>query len=99
MPAPTTFDDYQQAFLARHDTYLSDRLSTVGSAIMVAGAASAVAGHRTAGMKASVAGFGVAVIAHLFQPGTLRDELTAIVRHPVWATRAEVHRITRRAAK
>lgn len=93
---PTTFPDYRQAFLARHDTYLSDRLSTVGTAIMVAGGVSAATGKRAAGVKTSLAGFGVAVIAHLFQPGTLRDELAAIIRHPLWAARAEIHRITRR---
>jgi hypothetical protein len=43
------------------------------------------------------AGFGIgvaiAVVAHLFQPGTVRDEIAQVLRHPLWAIRAEVHRI------
>jgi hypothetical protein len=29
----------------------------------------------------------------LFQPGTLGDELAAIVRHPLWSVRAETYRV------
>jgi hypothetical protein len=32
-------------------------------------------------------------VAHLFQPGTLVPENRAILRHPVWAVRAEAHRV------
>jgi hypothetical protein len=40
----------------------------------------------------------IAVLAHLFQPGTVRDEIAAVVRHPIWAIRADVHRIFGRSA-
>lgn len=33
----------------------------------------------------------LAAAAHLFRPGTLREEITAILRHPVWAVRAEAN--------
>jgi hypothetical protein len=52
---------------------------------------------RVAGVVLAV-GFGIAAIAHLFQPGTLGEELGAVFRHPIWAVRAEGQRITRRAA-
>jgi hypothetical protein len=38
------------------------------------------------------------VVAHLFQPGTVRDEIAQVFRHPVWAIRAESHRILGRSA-
>jgi hypothetical protein len=38
-------------------------------------------------------GFAIAAAAHLFQPGTLRDEVAAVVRHPLWSARAEAHRV------
>jgi hypothetical protein len=43
-------------------------------------------------------GLGVAAFAHVFQPGTLGDEVGAILRHPLWAVRAETGRIAGRVA-
>jgi hypothetical protein len=38
-------------------------------------------------------GFAIAAAAHLFQPGTLRDEVLAVLRHPFWAVKAESQRV------
>jgi len=38
--------------------------------------------------------FAIATVGHLlFQPGTLRDDLVADFRHPIWFVRAEGQRI------
>jgi len=44
-------------------------------------------------IRAFAAGYLVAVIAHLFQPGTVRDEVQGVARHPIWAARAEGERV------
>jgi hypothetical protein len=38
-------------------------------------------------------GFAIATVGHLFQLGTLRDDLVEDFRHPIWAVRAEGQRI------
>jgi hypothetical protein len=45
------------------------------------------------GVIGVMVGAAIAVVAHLFQPGTVRDEIAAVFRHPIWAVRAEGQRI------
>jgi len=56
------------------------------------------AGLATRSVKVSIgtlaAGYLVAVVAHLFQPGTVGDEVIGVARHPVWAARAERERVS-----
>lgn len=47
------------------------------------------------GLGVYALGWVVAAVAHLFQPGTAKEEILAVVRHPVWATRAETERLRR----
>ena len=37
--------------------------------------------------------FAIGTVGHLFQPVTLRDDIVAGFRHPIWAVRAEGQRI------
>src|ERR1700712_5658222 len=88
------FFAYREQLLARHQTFATSVLSTVGDVVMVGGIAAGVARRRVVvGVAGIGAGLAIAVKAHLFQPGTVRDEITAVARHPIWAIRADVHRI------
>jgi hypothetical protein len=95
MVQATTFEAYRADFLARHENQITDVLSTAGSALFLAGLGATFSGHRGAGARTSLAGVAVAGIAHLFPPISLREEVAAIARHPVWALRSEITRISR----
>jgi hypothetical protein len=73
---------------------MTSLLSTIGDSLLILGTLTAVGGRKFR-MGTVLAGLGVtaAVVAHLFQPGTLGDELKAISPHPLWAARAETERI------
>jgi hypothetical protein len=91
-------EDYQtfrDEHIARHQNEATSSLSTIGDVLVLLGAVIAI-GVRKLGLGGllAVAGVVAAVVAHLFQPGTLRDELRAIYTHPLWAARAEKARIT-----
>ena len=61
---------------------------------MLGGVVAAVVTRRVgAGVIGVTSGVALAAAAHLFRPGTLREEITAILRHPVWSVRAEGQRI------
>jgi hypothetical protein len=93
------FIAYREQLLGRHQNAATSVLSTVGDVVMVGGLAAGVATRRVVVGAAGVGiGLAIAVLAHLFQPGTVRDEITAVVRHPIWAIRADVHRIFGRSA-
>lgn len=49
---------------------------------------------RVAGLV-YVAAITVEVAAHLFQPGTVVEEVREVALHPIWAVRAETYRIFR----
>lgn len=88
------FIAYREQLIGRHQNAATSVLSTVGDVAMIGGLAAGVATRR---VVVGAAGFGIgvaiAVVAHLFQPGTVRDEIAQVLRHPLWAIRAEVHRI------
>lgn len=89
------FDDYQRRLFERHKNSLTSWLSTAGDVVMAGGFVAGIATRRARiGGLGLAFGFGIAAIAHLFQPGTLRDELVAVFRHPIWALRGEAQRIT-----
>jgi hypothetical protein len=95
MRQTTDFEAFREDFLARHDNPMTDTLSTVGSALFVAGLGVAAIGQGRAGVRTALAGVAVAAIAHLFPPVSLRDEAAAILRHPSWALRSEIVRVRR----
>jgi hypothetical protein len=85
---------FRDQLLSRHENGITSVLSTVGDVVVVGGIASAVLTRRVeVGLVGATIGLAVAAAAHLFQPGTLRDELTANLRHPLWALRAEGQRV------
>jgi hypothetical protein len=89
-----SFDAYRDRLLSRHENSVTNALSTVGDVVMLGSVVVAVATRRVGvGVIGVASGAAVAVVAHLFQPGTVRAELTEVLRHPVWALRAEGHRI------
>jgi hypothetical protein len=89
-----TYDEFRDALFARHENRLTSVLSTVGDAIVLAPIPVGLATRsvRAAGATFAV-GTGVILAAHLFQPGTMKDEVAGVFRHPIWALRAETARI------
>jgi hypothetical protein len=92
-----TYESFRDRLIDRHTNPATSALSTVGDVVMYGGLAAGVVARkpRIAALGLSL-GFGVAVLAHLFQPGTLGEELRALFRHPSWALKAECERVARR---
>jgi hypothetical protein len=89
-----SFDAYRDRLLSRHENGVTDALSTVGDVVMLGGVVVAVATRRRGvGVIGVTSGAAVAVVAHLFQPGTVREEIAEVLRHPVWAVRADFQRV------
>src|SRR3954452_10556448 len=89
-----TYDEFRDALFARHQTRLTSVLSTVGDAMVLAPIPVGLATRSVRAAAATfVVGTGVIVAAHLFQPGTMKDEVAGVLRYPVWALRAETARV------
>ena len=90
-----TYPEFRSELFARHEAPMAAIVSTVGDMLLVGGPIVGLAARRWKVAAAGLAaGAAVTAAAHIFQPGTLRPELEGIVRHPIWATRAELDRIT-----
>jgi hypothetical protein len=88
------FIAYREQLIGRHQNAATSVISTIGDVVMIGGIAAGVATKRVAVGAAGVGiGLAIAVVAHFFQPGTVRDEITQVARHPIWGIRAEAHRI------
>jgi hypothetical protein len=91
------FEAFSTALMERHVNPVTRTLSTVGDVFWLV---SVPAGVATRSLRVFGAlffvGTAVATGAHVFQPGTVKDEVAAVLRHPVWATRAEFARVFRR---
>lgn len=89
-----SYEGYRLRLFARHQNGVTNVLSTIGDGIMTGGVVAGLFSRRPrVAVLGLLSGFGVAVIAHLFQRGTLRDELRALLDHPLWAVKAERERI------
>ena len=89
-----SFDAYRDRLLSRHENGVTEALSTVGDVVMLGGVVAAVVTRRIGvGVIGVTSGAAIAVVAHLFQPRTVRDEIAEVLRHPVWAVRADFHRV------
>ena len=87
---------FSDQLMSRHQHPMTSGLSTVGDVFFVLGVLVAIVRRKyRMGAVGILLGVSAAVIAHLFQPGTLKDELAAIYSHPLWAARAEGQRILR----
>ena len=92
------YETYRDRLFQRHENRVTSALSTVADVVMVGAVAGGIAARRPRLVGAGLSvGFGLAVVAHLFQPGTLGEELSAVGRHPVWVLRAERERIFKRS--
>ena len=89
-----SFDAYRDRLLSRHQTRATNAISTVGDIVMLGGVGAAVITRRIGvGVAGVASGAAIAVVAHLFQPGTVKEEITEVLRHPLWAMRADAQRI------
>ena len=90
-----SFSVFREQYLSRHENPVNSALHTVADVVEVGGLAAAVVTRR---IRVAVIGytiaFAIGTVGHLFfQPGTLRDDIVAVFRHPIWAVRAEGQRI------
>jgi len=89
-----SFSAFRAQYLRRHENPVNSALHTVGAVVAVGGLAAAVVTRR---IRVVVIGdtvaFAIGAVGHLFQPGTLRDDIVADFRHPIWYVRAEGQRI------
>ena len=91
------YEAFCNQLMARHQHPMTSGLSTVGDALVVLGVlVAAVSRRRGLGAVGVALGVSAAVVAHIFQPGTLKDELAAISSHPLWAAKAETRRVLAR---
>ena len=89
-----SFSAFREQYLSRHENPVNSALHTVGDVVAVGGLAAAVVTRRIrVGVIGDTVAFAIGTVGHLFQPGTLRDDIVADFRHPIWYVRAEGQRI------
>ncbi len=89
-----TYDEFRMMLIARHEHPMTSALSTVADALWLAAIpAGLITRDFRVLLGAFLGGSAVATFAHVFQPGTVKDELAAVVMHPMWAARAEAERV------
>lgn len=94
MRVSDSYSEFEADLIARHHHPMTSTLSTAGDLFLIGSLIAVSIGRRNRiGMALAGTGLDSAVVAHLFQPGTLKDELHAIVSHPLWAAKAEQRRV------
>jgi hypothetical protein len=94
-----SFSAYCEQYLRRHENPVNNALHTVADVVDAGGLAAAIITRRArVGVIGYAVAFAIGMVAHLFQPGTLRDDFVAGFRHPIWAVRAEGDRLFGRRA-
>jgi hypothetical protein len=94
-----SFSAYRERMLSRHQNSVTSALSTIDDVVVLgAVAAGAITRRPLVGVIGVTAGFTITALAHLFQPGTLKEEVVENLRHPLWATRCEMQRVFGRHA-
>jgi hypothetical protein len=94
-----SFDAYRDRLIGPHQNRVTSIVATAGDVVAIAGLLAAVVTRRLrVALLGVTAGTALAVVAHFFQPGTVRDEIREVLRHPMWAARAEGQRIVNRPA-
>ena len=92
-----SFSVFCERYLSRHENPVNSALHTVGGVVAAGGLAAGVIARRIRVVViGDIVGFALGTVGHLFQPGTLRDDLVAGFRHPIWYLRAEGQRICAR---
>ena len=91
---PGEYAEFREALVARHRNSMTSAISILGDGILLAALPVGLARRSVrAWLGLAIAGLGVAFFAHLFQPGTLKDEAAAVMRHPLRAAQAEAERV------
>ena len=89
-----TYDEFRAQLMDRHVNVWTRRLSTVGDVLYVASIpAGLIARNFRVFLVVSSTGSFFEVAAHFFQPGTVKNEVASVLRHPVWALQAETARV------
>ena len=89
-----SFSVFREQYLSRHENPVNSALHTVADVVAVGGLVAGVVTRRIRVVViGDIVGFAIGTVGHLFQPGTLRDDLVADFRHPIWYVRAEGQRI------
>ena len=91
-----SFSAFRQQYLSRHENPVNGALHTVATVVAVGGLVAGVVTRRVrmGVIIGDTVAFAIATVGHLlFQPGTLRDDLVADFRNPIWFVRAEGQRI------
>ena len=89
-----SFSVFCEQYLRRHENPVNSALHTVADVVAVGGLAAGVVTRRIRVVViGDIVGFAIGTVGHLFQPGTLRDDIVADFRHPIWYVRAEGQRI------
>jgi hypothetical protein len=85
------FDSFYAAHLERHAAPAALAGAFVGDSVVGLGALVALRrGSRTRGAALVGAGFGIQLLGHVIGNNTLRQELEAVRRHPVWGIVADL---------
>lgn len=93
MTRPDSYPAFRAELFARHERRATALLTSLGDLVLTSGFVYAARTRRPRWITRGLGyGLGLGVVAHLFQPGSLRREIAAIGRHPVWSIRAETER-------
>src|SRR5215469_14950638 len=89
-----SFSAFREQYLSRHENPVNGALHTVADVVAVGGLAAGVVRRRLRVVViGDIVAFAIGTVGHLFEPGTLREDLVAGLRHPIWVVRAEGQRI------
>ena len=97
MVVARSYDEFREKLIGRHQNTWTSRLSTLGDALYIVSIpAGLIARSFWVFLAVNATGSVSQVVAHFFQPGTVREEVTSVLRHPIWAVRAETARVAGR---
>jgi hypothetical protein len=89
-----SYDEFRTALIGRHQNAWTSGLSTLGDALYIASIpAGLIARSFWVFLAVNASGSVAQVVAHFFQPGTVTEEVASVLRHPMWAVRAETARV------
>ena len=92
-----TYGEFRAELIARHQNSWTSGLSTIGDALYIASIPAGLIARRFwVFVAVNATGSVLEVVAHFFQAGTVKDEVTSVLRHPIWAVQAEAARVAGR---
>ena len=92
--ASAAYADFRDSLFGRHENPITSALSILADVIILASLPAGAAKRDTkVSLGIFLLGFLVAVAAHFFQSGSVKDEAIGLGRHPLWSVRAETERV------